>query len=138
MGGYFLEGCERVTASGNLFQENGSRGVTIERDSHDCVLAACIIRHSGREGLWMPDVSSITVTGNVFVENGRKDDGEKDCEIRLDDTKEFSTLTRDIRIEGNILNTSAHQTAAIYVAPGIEGIDLANNTFQGAAPQRNP
>jgi len=132
MGGYFLEGCRQVTACGNIFRDNGSRGVTIERDSVCCTLASNVIMHSGREGLWMPDVRAIAVSGNVFVENGRKDDGEKDCEIRIDDTEEFPTRTGDIRIDGNIFQTSPHQTAAIFIAPGIEGVAVNANTFTGA------
>jgi hypothetical protein len=137
MGGYFLEGCENVLATGNLIRENGSRGVTIERDSRFCTLASSLIMHSGREGLWMPDVSSIIVTDNIFVENGRKDDGEKDCEIRLDDTAEYKTETRDVRIGGNIFRTSAHQTAVIYSGAGVHGLAVDGNTFHGPAPTRN-
>lgn len=137
MGGYFLEGCENVIATGNLFRENGSRGVTIERDSRNCTLASSLIEHSGREGLWMPDVASIIVTGNLFIENGRKDDAEKDCEIRLDDTNEFPTQTQDVRIEGNQFKTSPHQTAVVYQGPGVTHVEIDNNTYQGEAPQHN-
>lgn len=132
MGGYFLEGCRYVTASGNTFRENGSRGVTIERDSRYCTLASNLIVNSGREGLWMPDVCAILVKDNVFVENGRKDDGEKDCEIRLDDSPDYETRTQDVRIEGNLFQTSAHQTAAVFAAPGVDGVLINDNTFTGA------
>ncbi len=135
MGGYFLEGCERVTATGNVIRDNGSRGATIERDSRFCILSGNVITGSGREGLWAPDVEAILVSGNVFEENGRKDDGEKDCEIRLDDTAEFSAVTRDIRIEDNIFRTAAHQTAAVLFGPGVAAMALDNNTFTGPAPR---
>ncbi|HPO13967.1 MAG TPA: right-handed parallel beta-helix repeat-containing protein [Candidatus Hydrogenedentes bacterium] len=138
MGGYFLEGCQRVLASGNRFQGNGSRGVTIERDSQFCTLTGNLVSQSGREGLWMPDVCAIIVSANLFSENGRKDDEDKDCEIRLDETKEYATVTQDVRIEGNVFYTSPRQTAAIYTSKGIENTAIMNNTFHGDAPQCFP
>jgi len=137
MGGYFLEGCEHVSACGNYMVNNGSRGVTIERDSRHCTLAGCIVKHSGREGLWMPDVASICITGNCFIENGRKDDGERDCEIRLDNGDVYETTTTDIFIQGNTFHSSAHQTAVLYIAPGITGVVETNNRFQGKASRYN-
>jgi len=54
MGGLFLEGCEDVVAIGNLIRRNGSRGVTIERDSLRCILANNIVEENGRDyGLTM-------------------------------------------------------------------------------------
>ncbi len=137
MGGYFLEGCENVIASGCLISGNGSRGVTIERDSRYCTLSSSLVTHSGREGLWMPDACSVIITDNLFVENGRKDDGERDCEIRLDDTAEYATETRDIRIEGNLFHASAEQTAVIYCGAGVSAVAVENNTFQGSAPRQH-
>ncbi|MBN2309515.1 MAG: right-handed parallel beta-helix repeat-containing protein [Candidatus Hydrogenedentes bacterium] len=134
MGGYFLEGCRQVIASGNLVLGNGSRGVTIERDSRCCTLVNNIVEGSGREGLWAPDVAGIIVASNIFRENGRKDDGERDCEIRLDDTDGYATHTREIRIEGNVFYTSEHQTAAIYLGQGVEPVPVDANTFSGPAP----
>jgi Right handed beta helix region len=134
MGGYFLEGCEQVLASGNLVQRNGSRGVTIERDSRFCTLQNNLVAFSGREGLWAPDVAGIIVAGNIFRENGQKDDGEKDCEIRLDDEDRYPTKTVDVRIEGNVFCTKACQTAAIFMGPGVEGVSPGDNTYRGEAP----
>lgn len=134
MGGYFLEGCESVLACGNLIQGNGSRGATIERDSRGCTFTHNIVSGSGREGLWMPDVSNILITRNQFLENGRKDDGERDSELRVDDTAEYTTATRDIRIENNLFRTSVHQAAAILVGPGVADIHPGENIYQGPAP----
>ena len=134
MGGYFLEGCEHVVASGNLVQRNGSRGVTIERDSRFCTLQNNLVTFSGREGLWAPNVEGIVVAGNIFRENGQKDDAQKDCEIRLDNEKDYAVKTADIRIEGNIFCTKTHQTAAIFLGPGVEGVTPGENTYRGDAP----
>ncbi|HUW61593.1 MAG TPA: right-handed parallel beta-helix repeat-containing protein [Candidatus Bathyarchaeia archaeon] len=134
MGGYFLEGCENVVASGNLISGNGSRGCTIERDSRFCTLTGNVVTLSGREGLWMPDVSGIVVTSNIFRENGQKDDADKDCEIRLDEGEEYKTQTSGIRIESNLLHTRPNQTAAIYLSEGVEDVAVNNNTFTGGAP----
>jgi len=135
MGGYFLEGCEHVLASNNLITGNGSRGVTIERDSRFCTLQNNLIAFSGREGLWAPDVEAILVQSNLFRENGRKDDGEKHCEIRLDDSDKYKTRCAGIRIQGNIFFTSAHQTATVYLADGVEPPDITDNTYHGPAPR---
>lgn len=133
MGGYFLEGCEYVIASGNLISENGSRGVTIERDSRHCTLTNNVIEFSGREGLWAPDVETVVVSNNIFRQNGRKDDGQRDAEIRIDDTEEFATQTTGIFIRRNLFETDAHQTAAIYAPESISGLVIENNAYHGTA-----
>jgi parallel beta helix pectate lyase-like protein len=138
MGGYFLEGCRHVLASENTILRNGSRGVTIERDSCFCTLNDNLIAYSGREGLWAPDVKCVIVTSNIFRENGQKDDAQKDCEIRIDDEARFKTIPADILITGNIFYTKAHQTAAIFMAEGIKDITINNNLFNGVAPQQHP
>lgn len=135
MGGYFLEGCENVVATGNLIRGNGSRGCTIERDSRFCTLTGNIVTLSGREGLWAPDVADILVTSNVFRENGQKDDADKDCEIRIDEGKEYKTRTSNIRIESNLFHTRPNQTAAICIGEGAENIAIEDNTFTGEAPE---
>ncbi len=137
MGGYFLENCETVLASGNLFSHNGSRGVTIERNSQFCTLTHNIIRWSGREGLWAPEVQGILVQGNVFRENGRKDDGQRDAEIRLDNSEAYAVNTDAIRIENNLFYTTPRQTAVLFMGKGMNGrVVLKNNTFTGDAPER--
>ncbi|MCL4215850.1 MAG: hypothetical protein KJ052_02420, partial [Candidatus Hydrogenedentes bacterium] len=88
----------------------------------------------GREGLWAPDVADIAVTNNTFKLNGRKDDDDKDCEIRIDETDKFETVTADIVIEGNTFETSAEQTAAIYISDGVGEVIVRENTFTGGAP----
>ncbi len=75
MGGYFIETCEEVVGRGNIMRQNGSRGVTIERGSRDCVFSDNVVSQSGREGLWAPDCTGLVVTGNVFNRNGRKPNG---------------------------------------------------------------
>jgi nitrous oxidase accessory protein NosD len=131
MGGYFLEGCNYVLASDNLITENGSRGVTIERDSTFCTLIGNLVEHSGREGLWAPDVMGIVVANNIFRENGRKDDTDRDCEIRIDNGDTYETQTRDIRVTGNLFYTSAHQTAAIMITENIRDCVIRGNSFRG-------
>jgi hypothetical protein len=131
MGGYFLEGCNYVLASDNLITENGSRGVTIERDSSFCTLIGNVVEHSGREGLWAPDVMGIVVANNIFRENGRKDDTDRDCEIRLDNSDAYETQTSDIRITENLFYTSAHQTAAIMITKTVRDCIVRGNSFRG-------
>lgn len=131
MGGYFLEGCENVIAGGNLISRNGSRGVTIERDSRFCTLQNNIIEFSGREGLWAPDVMGCIVAHNIFRENGRKDDADRDSEIRLENTDQWPTETKDIRIEGNIFYTSAHQNSVIHVTAGVSDVVIRDNSYHG-------
>ncbi|MCC6694106.1 MAG: right-handed parallel beta-helix repeat-containing protein [Candidatus Hydrogenedentes bacterium] len=137
MGGYFLEGCEDVVASGNHILENGSRGCTIERNSRRCTLANNIVANSGREGLWAPDVEGIIVTGNIFRTNGRKNDADKDCEIRIDETTEYEVSTCDILIQGNMFYTTPEQTAVFYVSPGVAKLTIEGNGMNGDAPLMN-
>ncbi|MGC9328458.1 MAG: right-handed parallel beta-helix repeat-containing protein, partial [Candidatus Hinthialibacter sp.] len=136
MGGYFLEGCHSVLASENLILRSGSRGVTIERDSLYCTLENNRVAFSGREGLWAPDVQGIIASANIFQENGQKDDGEKDCEIRIDNTSDYAVDTRDMLITGNIFYTQEHQTAAIFISEGVKDIVIETNMFRGPAPER--
>ena len=139
MGGYFLETCRDVIASGNIIRNNGSRGVTIERDSVDCTLVNNVITGSGREGLWAPDVERILVANNIFRHNGRKNDdngGGRDCEIRIDEHSTtprapWTTITRDIRIANNIITTTEHQGAAVFVSAGCLRVAIESNTFTG-------
>ncbi len=134
MGGYFLEGCEYVIASGNLVSENGSRGVTIERDSRHCTLSNNVIEFSGREGLWAPDVEYVTVEHNHFRENGRKDDGDRDSQIRIDDTAEYATATRAITVRKNRFECAPEQQCALYVTGETAGLVVDDNAFEGNAP----
>ncbi|MFO7976382.1 MAG: right-handed parallel beta-helix repeat-containing protein [Candidatus Hydrogenedentota bacterium] len=131
MGGYFLEGCNYVLASDNLITENGSRGVTIERDSTFCTLIGNVVEHSGREGLWAPDVMGIVIANNIFRENGRKDDTDRDCEIRIDNGDTYETQTRDLRVTGNLFYTSAHQTAAVMITETVRDCVVHGNSFRG-------
>jgi len=135
MGGYFIEECTSVLASGNIISGNGSRGVTIERNSLFCTLTNNIIKHSGREGLWAPEVRHILVNFNIFQENGRKDDKEQDCEIRLDNSEAYKTVTGDIHIKNNIFYASDHQTAFVLVDDAIEDVLMGGNTYTGSVPE---
>ncbi|MCP4645768.1 MAG: right-handed parallel beta-helix repeat-containing protein [bacterium] len=137
MGGYFLEGCRHVLAANNLISENGSRGVTIERDSAFCTLRGNVIERSGREGLWAPDVMAIMVADCIFRENGRKDDTDRDCEIRTDNGDRYETQTRDVRVSGNLFYTSAHQTAAVMITDGVRDSVVRDNSFRGAVENQH-
>lgn len=131
MGGYFLEGCQHVTASGNLIRENGSRGVTIERDSRFCTLVGNIVEHSGREGLWAPDVAGCVVADNVFRENGRKNHDALDSELKIEETDRWKTVTEDILIRGNLVVTTAHQQNALWITSGCRKVVVEGNSLRG-------
>ncbi len=137
MGGYFLEACERILASGNLIRDNGSRGVTIERGSRLCTLEHNLIENSGREGLWAPDVVGCVVTDNLFVRNGRKDHDGLDSEIRINDLPRgggdpANVRPENYRIANNTFVTTASQGAAIQINSGVLGVVIEHNTFRGA------
>jgi hypothetical protein len=131
MGGYFVEGCRAVLASGNLIRGNGSRGVTIERDSLDCTLVHNLVEHSGREGLWAPDVARCVVTDNLFRENGRKRHRDFDSEIKIETDGKFPTVTADIRVAGNQFYTAAGQGRAVWITSGVCRVLVENNLFRG-------
>ncbi|MCH5378229.1 MAG: right-handed parallel beta-helix repeat-containing protein, partial [Planctomycetes bacterium] len=122
MGGYFLEGCADVVAHGNLIRENGSRGVTIERGSTDCLLCDNVVTLSGREGLWAPDCVGLIVTGNIFNRNGRKPNGPErhyiwNANITINEARgdPSNSPTADYLVADNLIYTTADQIAAIRV-----------------------
>jgi parallel beta-helix repeat protein len=138
MGGYFLEGCYEVAASNNIIKDNGSRGVTIERGSHNCTLIGNVVSGSGRQGLWAPNSAGLTVAGNIFDENGRKPNGTaKDriwnANITVNAASDPThTDTRNYIISNNIIYTTASQIAAIHVDAGnSENIVIKNNLLRG-------
>ena len=138
MGGYFLEGCLEITAANNIINDNGSRGVTIERGSYNCTLTGNVVSNSGRQGLWAPNSVGLTVTGNIFDKNGRKPNGDTNYRIwnanitvnaASDPTH---TDTRDYLISDNIIYTTNSQIAAIHVDAGkSKNIVIKNNLLRG-------
>jgi parallel beta-helix repeat protein len=138
MGGYFLEGCQDVTASDNVIRDNGSRGVTIERGSRRCTLQNNIVSGSGREGLWAPNCSGLLVTGNVFERNGRKPNGGPgqvwNANITVDCAAHDPTHspTQDYLIAHNLFDTDRTQIAALRVdASQVGGIVVRGNVLRG-------
>jgi len=134
MGGYFLETCRSVLASGNVIRGNGSRGVTIERGSCDCILQGNLIEESGREGLWAPESIRVIVTGNIFRCNGRKDHAELDGEIMINKSRDDPSKTpraENYRISDNVFITTSGQDAVIRVLPPVCDIIIENNTLRG-------
>ncbi len=141
MGGYFVETCQNVVGRGNVILENGSRGVTIERDSRNCLFADNVVRFSGREGLWAPDCVGLVVTGNIFDRNGRKPNGPEkrfvwNANITINEAHVDPTgaPTQDYFLSDNVITTSASQIAAIRVEtlpPETNRIILRNNVLLG-------
>ncbi len=134
MGGYFVESCRYVLASGNVIRANGSRGVTIERGSYYCTLQGNVVELSGRDGLWAPESIGLVVTGNIFRHNGRKDHGDLDGEIMINKSRHDPSNTpraENYRIADNLFYTTAEQDAAIRVLPVAHDIVIENNTFRG-------
>ncbi|HRU23766.1 MAG TPA: right-handed parallel beta-helix repeat-containing protein [Candidatus Latescibacteria bacterium] len=139
MGGYFLETCEEVLASDNVILDNGSRGVTIERGSRNCILNGNVVSNSGREGLWAPDSAGLIVTSNIFDRNGRKpNDLERgriwNANITIDDDPGEPTHspTHDYLVAHNIITTTESQIAAIRIdAEVARGIVVRDNTLLG-------
>ncbi len=154
MGGYFVETCDDVIGRGNVMLENGSRGVTIERGSRDCIFADNVVRASGREGLWAPDCVGLVVTGNVFDRNGRKPNGDKpryvwNANVTINDSHgdPSESPMRDYVVSNNLIYTTADQIAAIRVdaLEATEAIVLAGNVLRGEnrkillqGPNRSP
>jgi hypothetical protein len=141
MGGYFLETCESVIGRGNVMLENGSRGVTIERDSRNCIFADNVVRLSGREGLWAPDCVGLVVTGNVFDRNGRKPNGPEkkyiwNANITINEAHGDPTNapTQNYLISDNMITTTESQIAAVRIdtsAPETENIIIRDNVLLG-------
>ncbi len=142
MGGYFLESCEQVLAANNVITDNGSRGVTIERGSILCTLQGNTIQGSGREGLWIPDCRQCTVTGNLFIKNGRKPNTPKqtwNANITIneapgsDKSNQWELGCRDYLIAHNTIETDPSQTAAIHITSSarLSNIIIKDNLLLG-------
>lgn len=142
MGGYFLESCEQVLAANNVITDNGSRGVTIERGSLFCTLQGNTIQGSGREGLWIPDCRQCTITGNLFIKNGRKPNTPRqtwNANITIneaagnDKSNQWELGCRDYVIAHNTIETDASQAAAIHItsSPRLSNIIIKDNLLLG-------
>jgi len=142
MGGYFLESCEQVLAANNVITDNGSRGVTIERGSLLCTLQGNTIQGSGREGLWIPDCRQCTVTGNLFIKNGRKPNTPRqtwNANITIneaagnDKSNPWELGCRDYLIAHNTIETDPSQAAAIHItsSPRLSNIVIKDNLLLG-------
>ncbi|MCF6284354.1 MAG: right-handed parallel beta-helix repeat-containing protein, partial [Candidatus Hydrogenedentes bacterium] len=132
MGGFFLERCHNIVATGNIIRNNGSRGCTIERNSTSCILSNNVVEGSGREGLWAPAVADIVVANNIFRENGQKNDTGKDSEIRINENSHFEVVPANIRIEGNLFTSTGHSDGIIQVNKWVgNGIVIRGNSFTG-------
>ncbi|HEX3870794.1 MAG TPA: right-handed parallel beta-helix repeat-containing protein, partial [Pirellulales bacterium] len=140
MGGYFIEDCADVLASDNVIRDNGSRGATIERGSHNCTLRGNVIAQSGREGLWAPNCVGLIVTGNFFDTNGRKANGDTptriwNANITIDNAPSKTPqwpMPSDYIVADNIITTTADQIAAIRVDADVaSGIVIHDNLLRG-------
>ena len=132
MGGYFLETCLDVIASGNIIKENGSRGVTIERGSKNCILANNTIARSGREGLWAPKCIGLIIKGNIFDLNGRKPIGSKPNQLWNANITINESPKNDYLITDNILYSDDNQHAAIYIdSDDLSNIIVKDNILHG-------
>lgn len=134
MGGYFVETSDSILAADNIIRNNGSRGVTIEAGSRYCTLRGNLIEGSGREGLWAPDSIGLVVTENIFRHNGRKDHGDLDGEIMINESgwdPPNTPRAEHYLISGNLFYTTDHQGAAIRVLPKCSDIVIKSNVFLG-------
>lgn len=140
MGGYFVETSDDILAADNVIRDNGSRGVTIERGSKNCTLQGNVVVNSGRDGLWAPDCINLVVTGNSFLRNGRKPNGQKPTQvwnanitINEDPGDPSKSPTQDYLIANNIIDTSETQIAAIRINANdtTSGIVVRDNLLRG-------
>ncbi len=140
MGGYFVETCEHVLAANNVIRNNGSRGVTIERGSRACTLVGNTVEGSGREGLWMPDSSNCVATNNLFLRNGRKDNGQSphqiwDANVTINESNvdPSNSPVRNCVISHNVFDTGKDQIAAVRVhtSESVRGIFIQGNVLLG-------
>lgn len=140
MGGYFLEGCREVLAANNVIRENGSRGCTIERGSHNCSLIGNVVEESGREGLWIPDSTYCVISDNIFRRNGRKPNQEKpsriwNTNITINESGHdpAHVVTDSLLVSDNLFETSAEQIAAIRIdlSEQTDRVIVKDNIFRG-------
>ncbi|MEZ6049588.1 MAG: right-handed parallel beta-helix repeat-containing protein [Planctomycetaceae bacterium] len=140
MGGFFLEGCHNVLASDNIIRQNGSRGCTIERGSHNCTLIGNLVEESGREGLWIPDSQYCLISKNIFRRNGRKPNGPEphqrwNANITINQSKHdpSHTVSAHCLFSENLIETTSEQIAAIRVnlTEESQSMVIHNNVLTG-------
>jgi parallel beta-helix repeat protein len=140
MGGYFVESCEHVLATNNIIRDNGSRGVTIERGSRACTLIGNTVEGSGRDGLWMPDSSHCIAMDNLFLRNGRKDNGAErhqiwDANVTINESRgdPSDSPAENCVVSHNVFDTGDDQVAAIRVdtIDSVRGIVIEDNVLLG-------
>ena len=77
MGGYFIEICEDVTATGNVIRDNGSPASPSSAARATARSSATWWPPAAAEGCRRPTAPALVITGNVFHHNGRKPNGTK-------------------------------------------------------------
>jgi hypothetical protein len=135
MGGYFVETSNNIIGENNYIENNGSRGVTIERNSENNTFKNNIVKFSGREGLWGDDVVNLKVIGNIFILNGRKRDFWVSSNINITDSAwphdVRNPKTRNILIYGNYIVTDTFQWVAIRIMSVAIDVIIEKNILTG-------
>lgn len=146
MGAFYIGfQCKNVTVTGNtVYGTNGSRVVSVERESEDIVIVGNTFIGGGR-GAWFNQPKNIVVSNNIFKNNTRK------CEPNFETgricyaTGEFEqypelyfTTWQDngkpygpITICGNIIETGDCSSGAIAFNPGGKDIMVEGNVVRG-------
>lgn len=145
MGAFFLaEFCKNASITGNTVDgTNGSRVISVEKSCTDVVISGNTFRGGGR-GSWINQPRNFILSNNIFVNNttkcepnpkyGRRSfltgDYEKYAELYFT-TYEPNGSYGNVIVEGNLFISGSNAAHAITFAPGGDGLQVVNNTFEG-------
>ncbi len=145
MGAFFLaEFCKNASITGNTVDgTNGSRVISVEKSCEDVVISGNTFRGGGR-GSWINQPRNFILSNNIFVNNttkcehdpkfGRRTfltgDYEQYAELYFT-TYEPNGTYGNVIVEGNLFLSGPNALHVITFAPGGDGVQVINNTFEG-------
>ncbi len=147
MGAFYIGfRCKNVTVTGNtVYGTNGSRVISVERESEDIVISGNTFTGGGR-GSWFNQPKNIVVSNNIFIRNTNKckknleigrisyatGDFERYPELYFTTWQDNASTYGPVVISGNIIETDESADAAIAFNPGGKDILIEGNVFRGA------
>ncbi len=146
MGAFYIGfQCKNITVTGNtVYGTNGSRIVSVERESEDIIISGNTFFGGGR-GAWFNHPKNIVISNNIFKRNTCKCDRNFDAGRICYATGEFEeypelyfTTWQDngeiygpVVISSNIIETGDNASAAMAFNPGGKDILITGNIIRG-------
>lgn len=147
MGAFYIGfQCKNVTVTGNtVYGTNGSRIISVERESEDIVITGNTFTGGGR-GSWFNQPKNIVISNNIFIHNTNKctndlktgricyatGEFERYSELYFTTWQDSGNAYGPVVISDNIIDSLPSADAAIALNPGGQDISIHNNIFRGS------